>query len=448
MEKESKENLKKLLELEKTLKFIKDKNVEWFGKIELLYDDNDFSSYFEKLEYDEDDFQDYYALARYIRDDKIKINNFNLEKMLIVLSRPYDRDFSTSDIYINVDDFCKAIKDYDNINFKDYDLIISNYTSIIPINISEQDMTTLLINSSWDNPYGGEYVSFSNDILEFDYNYEGSTFKLSLIMGFSLYSLSVLDDHNYNSYDSFDVFIKVESEDLLQENDKELLIGLTDSFLYFLIVNDILTGHRIEKIENPDIDYYLSIDLDISNSFEMFFDARTSKLMHIYNSALISKDEQFKVIQYHKILEAVSEKVEDLQLIKDLRTLSNNDHIHVGSSIRDIRRIVNSNRSKFNSQEKQLKQLLLTIFTNDEVLNLPIPDLIMRDIDDHNNESKIVSKITKVIVATRNNIAHGKLYFETSHDHYPNTKLFEYIPLLDSIITISLKWYYETDLGI
>lgn len=448
MEKQSKENLKKLLELEKTLKFIKDKNVEWFKNIQLFYDGNDFNSYFEKLEYDEDDFLDYNALVRYIRDDKVKINNFNLEKMLIVLSRPYDRDFSTSDIYINVDDFCKAIKDYENIVFKDPDLIISNYTSIIPINISEQDMTTLLINSSLDNQCGGEYVSFSNDILEFDYNYKGRTFKLSLIMGFSLYSLTVLDDHNYNSYDSFDVFIKVECEDLLQKNDKELLIGLTDSFLYFLIINDILTGHRIKKIEEPDIDYYLSIDVDISDDFEMFFDDKTSELLHIYNSAVSSKDEQFKVIQYHKILEAVSEKVEDLHLIKGLKALSSNDHVHIESSIKDIRKVVNLNRNKFSSQEKQLKQLLKTIFSTEEVSKLPLPGLLLKNIDDRSNTNEVIGKLSKVIVATRNSIAHGKLYFETSSEHYPHNNLSEYIPLLNYIIDKSIKWYYEMDLEV
>lgn len=298
-----------------------------------------------------------------------------------------------------------------------------------------------------------DYNGFENDEAEFYSDYKGKKIKCSLVSGITLFGLKVLETKQYNEYfppvSYQDFFIKIEGEDLTDEDYDEIVNAFIFELSAFNIINLSLSV-RPEYPEDEEIGDFLS---QTGYMRPLLFGKGISDIIKTYNQALESDDIDRKIIQYTKVIEYASqtvirsEKTERIQCkLNSLRSLKAD-----ANYIKELEQAFDDLKDKYAKDSDAIKATILRCCDIEEICEQSpnylkkIKELKKHLIKEKVNRGELIDaakiELAQSISDTRNEIAHAKANYVPKGKECPEDEKDCFAEMIRVLSSQVIQWY-------
>lgn len=276
---------------------------------------------------------------------------------------------------------------------------------------------------------------------------------VELVQGFTCYGLRLTMDNLYDKYywpmAMEDTFIQIKANDNLSSQDfKEI----AEAYVFELQSSyslDIQLSVRPTSILSEYDDFDDETSHDHMKELRPLLNGKgINALLKIYNSCSKIEDNEFRILNYTKVIEYVSQSVVRKEMIESIqRKLGSSRALQPDATyILELESLYDEHR---NNKNKDSQAISLTVGICCDITDLleSAPDFLKKfkefksrgDVGDL--RSKCLDELAGSISDTRNMIAHAKTNYKLKGKECPSDQLEEFATCLKIVATQVIRWF-------
>lgn len=286
-------------------------------------------------------------------------------------------------------------------------------------------------------------------VLEHTAVLDGIKYTIGLFRGVCIYHLLVKESGNYTkyfpSYSSYDLFIKVHSD---EKNISQRVADELASAYAFEIQSsfDLNLPFSSGRIDEEYIDYTTDSLRDRETQmFPLIHGKGAAELLNLYNIAKNTGDIDFKILGYTKVIEYIAPTIAQKELNEkvSLKLTSPDVFTPTAAYISELGLIYEKHRNTTTKDSELIKLSIKTAVNVDDLWDF-IPAFLRGTQEKPTNEAdslSLLDKISESIYSTRNEIAHAKANYVKRSTECPFKEKDAFWKMLEKAAIRCIRWF-------
>lgn len=362
----------------------------------------------------------------YIGEDSIPIVNINF--LLDIFNKWENTKLNNAQSYAqneNEVDFLLNIPDYDDYSFLD-----------------------ALLHS--ENPVV-EQVDNGINVWHVKVNKDGKVYDISLFNGFCLYHLLVQESGNYEdffpAYSKYDYFIRILCNDGIELNVAD---SLAQAFMFELYAtHNLKLEFSKGRLAPGTVDYYKDDFKDKTMGiFPLIRGKGIKEITELYNSAKITTDIDYKILNFTKVIEFISPTIANEELYKSVSLKLTSPLVFAPTSefMDELGNVYKKHQSDISKDSELIKLAIFTVVELSDIWEL-MPEYIKpKNVDsietmDEATKETLLENLASAIYDTRNEIAHAKANYRKKGKECAPRHKEQFSRMLDTIAIKCIRWF-------
>ena len=282
---------------------------------------------------------------------------------------------------------------------------------------------------------------------------DGREVTCSLTEGFSPFAVSIAASGNYDKYLPpvlhEDLFVEVRFDGGVGEDEVRELLAAYMFELSSSLSIDLEISPRPSIIDEDDLDLSeYGMSLSEPRLRPLLLGAGMPELLHLYNKAAVTADDEVRVLYFAKVLEYVSQTVVKQRANEAIRAkLLNPKSLSPDAGfISELQAIVEQQRGLRKDREA-IKQAAVACCDASELAHAAPPFLSkLRSVsaqDPPRKKEECLAELGASLYATRNRIAHAKANYEPTGEECPEQQMAAFAECSKLAAQQAVRWYHS-----